>query len=82
MKARCSNRKNPSFKYYGGKGIAVCKEWAENYEAFRGWAVANGYDDKLSIDRMDSGGNYEVSNCRWATYYEQNQNRDAKEGVY
>ena len=60
---------------YGGRGISVCKEWDESYEAFRDWALANGYADGLSIDRIDVDGNYEPPNCRWATNQEQQNNK-------
>lgn len=74
MKQRCSNPKNISFRYYGGKGISVCKEWQEDFSAFRHWALSNGYADNLSIDRRDSNGNYCPENCTWATSKEQQNN--------
>lgn len=67
MRARCYSSKSNVFKWYGGKGIKVCEEWNENYESFRDWAMANGYEEGLSIDRINSNGNYEPSNCRWLT---------------
>lgn len=72
MKGRCFNKKN---KRYGGRGITVCPEWSESFEAFRDWALANGYRDNLTLDRKDNDGNYEPSNCRWATQKEQQNNR-------
>lgn len=53
-----------NFQYYGGKGIRVCDEW-QNYIAFALWARSNGYQEGLSIERKDSNGNYEPSNCEW-----------------
>ena len=66
MKTRCSNPNRKMYPRYGGKGVTVCHEWLE-YEPFRDWAMANGYEDTLTIDRIDSDGNYEPSNCQWIT---------------
>lgn len=74
MKQRCRDPKSSDYPHYGGKGISVCDEWIDNYAAFRKWALANGYSDDLSIDRIESDGNYEPSNCRWATSIIQNNN--------
>ena len=73
MRQRCENPKAISYKYYGGKGIFVCDEWKE-FKNFLAWALNNGYADNLTIDRKDSDGNYEPSNCKWATYKEQQNN--------
>lgn len=77
MKQRCDNPKNPNYKYYGGKGVRLCKEWY-SFENFAEWAFCNGYYEqenvsrpqKLSIDRIDSDGNYCPENCRWITVHE------------
>lgn len=75
MKARCYNENNKSFMDYGGRGIVVCNEWINNYEAFYNWAINNGWESGLTIDRIDVNGNYEPSNCRWTDNFTQAKNR-------
>lgn len=74
MKARCKNLNNSEYKNYGGRGIVVCQEWQE-FISFYDWAIANGYNDDLTIDRIDVNGNYEPSNCRWVTQKQQQNNK-------
>jgi len=74
MKSRCLNPKNKAYKYYGGKGIKICKEWKNNYMMFKNWALANGYKEGLTIDRIDNDGNYCPENCQWLTKSENSRN--------
>lgn len=75
MKERCTRASHPSYPNYGERGITVCQEWSDSFEAFRDWALSNGYRDDLTIDRIDNDGNYEPGNCRWITLKEQQRNR-------
>lgn len=74
IKSRCYNRNTPNYEYYGGKGIVMCDTWREDYTNFYTWALANGYADALSIDRIDFEGNYSPENCRWVAQTVQAQN--------
>ena len=74
MLDRCENSNSDSYKDYGGRGIRVCEEW-QTFPPFKKWALENGYSDMLSIDRIDVNGDYEPSNCRWATSKEQGNNK-------
>jgi hypothetical protein len=87
MKQRCYNPNRDVYKYYGGRGIKICDEWnnrervrlqngtcSKGWLAFKKWALENGYQDNLTIDRIDPNGNYEPSNCRWVTMKVQSNN--------
>jgi len=74
MKSRCSNKKSYCYFNYGGRGISVCNEWV-SFDSFRLWALANGYKDNLTLDRVDNDNGYSPENCRWIPKGEQSRNR-------
>ena len=74
MRCRCDNPRHKSYKDYGGRGITYCAEW-HDFPPFMEWALSHGYNDSLTLDRIDTNGNYEPSNCKWSTQTEQCNNR-------
>ncbi len=75
MKIRCYDSNRPDYKHYGGRGIRMCTTWKNSFTAFYKWALKNGYDDSLTIDRIDVDGDYTPENCRWISLKVQENNR-------
>jgi hypothetical protein len=74
MKRRCYSPNRRNYKDYGGRGITVCEEWLKDFINFYNWAIGNGYEDHLTIERIDVNGNYEPDNCCWILRSKQNGN--------
>lgn len=81
MKTRCYNSNHPSYKWYGARGITICDTWRNDFMAFYSWAMLSGYQENLTIDRIDVNGNYEPDNCRWSTMLEQSHNKRPMTGI-
>ena len=77
MISRCYREKDIHYNAYGKRGIIVCEEWKNNKCSFISWALSHGYDDSLTLDRIDVNGNYEPSNCRWIPMSEQYKNKQS-----
>jgi len=80
MKSRCHYEFKGSERYFG-RGIIVCDEWENSFDAFYEWSMANGYADDLTIDRINTNGNYEPSNCRWSNKLTQDNNRNSNKKI-
>lgn len=81
MKQRCYNTNHKYYPIYGGRGIKICDEWLNDYQQFEAWALANGYADDMSIDRIDNDKGYSPDNCRWIYYKDQPKNRRSNHRV-
>ena len=74
MRTRCNNPNRLEYTNYGGRGITICKEW-DNFQNFEEWALENGYEDNLTLDRVDNDKGYSPTNCKWSTMKEQSNNK-------
>lgn len=75
MLGRCYKPNQENYSRYGANGITVCDEWRNSFETFLEWALSNGYEDGLQLDRIDFTKNYSPDNCRWVNKYVQAQNK-------
>lgn len=75
MKQRCLNSNSDKYELYGGRGITICEEWKNDFQKFYDWAMANGYNDSLTIDRIDVDKGYCPENCRWTNAKIQQRNK-------
>lgn len=75
MLNRCEDKSNKRYSNYGGRGISVCNEWKKDYLSFKSWAYKNGYEEGLTIERVNVNGNYEPRNCSWLTMSDQARNK-------
>lgn len=81
MRSRCYYRKSNRYKNYGARGIKICDEWLTDFMNFYNWAMNNGYQEGLTIDRIDTNGNYEPGNCRWVGNKSQARNRCSNKSI-
>lgn len=81
MVQRCSNPSRPDFANYGGRGITVCAGW-QTFEGFQAWALGQGFDATLTLDRIENDRGYTPDNCRWVTHRDNTRNRRNSRNLY
>lgn len=74
IKVRCNDKNRHNYMNYGGRGITICDEWKDDFEAFYNWSISHGWKQGLSIDRIDNDKGYSPDNCRWTDAYVQANN--------
>ena len=75
IKTRCYNKNHANYQKYGARGVIMCDEWYNDFMSFYHWSINNGYNDTLTIERIDPTGIYEPSNCKWIPFEEQHYNK-------
>ena len=75
MKRRCLDKTSKHYHNYGGRGITICDEWLDKFDNFADWAMQNGWEYNLTLERKDVNGDYCPENCTWATVKEQHRNK-------
>lgn len=81
MIRRCYKENVKDYKYYGGKGVKVCRTWKNSFACFCIWALTNGYEENLTLDRVNSNGDYSPENCRWVSWEVQNRNKSQTRNI-